>query len=88
METRRIVGWNVRRLRVMRGLSIEDLAWKAQIAVASVSRIERQAMNSSLDTLDKVARALGVKTTELFAEIATRPKPLRSGPRKRKKTKA
>jgi len=83
-ETRRIVGWHVRRLRVQRDLSIEELAFKAGIAAGSVARIEREAMNSSIDTLDKIARALGVRTPALFGEISHRPKPLTKGPRKKR----
>jgi transcriptional regulator with XRE-family HTH domain len=85
-ETRRTVGWNIRKLRVQHDLSIEELAFRAGLAAWSIAQIEREAMNSSLDTLDKIARALGVKTGEFFAPITFRPKPLRSGPgRKRKK---
>jgi transcriptional regulator with XRE-family HTH domain len=83
METRRIAAWNIRRLRVARDQSIEALAFKAGIAAATLARIERETLNPSLDTLDVIARALGVKVAELFAPVeGGRPKPLRSGPRK------
>jgi transcriptional regulator with XRE-family HTH domain len=86
-ETRRLVGWNIRKLRVQCDLSIEELAFKAGIAAWSIAQIERETMNSSLDTLDKIARALGVKAGDFFAPITSRPKPLRSGPGRKKKKK-
>ena len=83
MEMRRLAGWNIRRLRVMRGISIETLAGDAGVADTSLARLERGQMNVSLDFLDKLARALKVKPAQLFEPLSSAPTPLRSGRRKK-----
>jgi transcriptional regulator with XRE-family HTH domain len=82
-EARRLAAWNIRKLRVARHLSIEALAFRAGIAAGSLARIEREAINPSLDILERVATALAVPIRVLFAPVRTRPKPLPSGRRKR-----
>lgn len=84
MEARKIIGWNTRRVRVQQGLSIEELADRADLSVATVGRIERGAVNTSTDTMDRLARALRIRLVELAMEPprGTRPpKPLRAGRR-------
>lgn len=84
MEARKLIGWNTRRLRVERGLTIEELAYRASIAAASLGRIERASIGTSVDTLEVLARALQVKLVDLVAELpkgAKAPKPLRAGRR-------
>ncbi|WP_082930630.1 helix-turn-helix domain-containing protein [Rhizobium bangladeshense] len=88
MDVRRTIGWNVRRLRVDRGLSQERLALEAEIDRSYVGRIERGRENVTVATLEAFARVLSVNVSELFAEVDPadgRPASLRSG-RKRKVT--
>lgn len=68
MEIRKLVGWNLRRLRLKRGLSQEALAGEA-MDTAHVSRIERGVENPTVLVLDKLAKALGVKVTEFFKPV-------------------
>jgi transcriptional regulator with XRE-family HTH domain len=58
----------VRRLREAKGLSQGALAADAGIYQELISRIENGAANPELDTLDRIADALGVKPRELFDE--------------------
>ncbi|WP_342148004.1 helix-turn-helix transcriptional regulator [Methylorubrum sp. SB2] len=84
MDARGIVGWNLRRLRVERGLSQERLAFAAGIDRAYVGRVERGSENVTIATLEAMALALGVPVAELFLEPepgAERPRPLRAGRR-------
>ena len=85
MNARELVAWNVRQLRVMRGISAERLATDAGVDRAYVSRIERAVANASIDVLERIARVLGVEMAELFAvpELhEERPKPLGGGRRR------
>ena len=87
MEARRIVGWNVRRIRVIRGITIEDLAGRADLDASYVARIERATVNPSIGVIEKLGRALGVPLTDLVQvppRSAHPPKPLRSGRRRAK----
>jgi transcriptional regulator with XRE-family HTH domain len=84
MEARRVVGWNVRRIRVERGLTIEALGGDAEVDASMVARIERGRVNSSIDLLERLARVLRVRMVELFVEPlpgAPMPKPLKGGRR-------
>jgi transcriptional regulator with XRE-family HTH domain len=71
MEVRAMVAWNIRRLRVERGLSQEALAVDAGIDRTYVSRLERILENPTVAVLDRLSRALSVRIVDLFAE----PKP-------------
>src|SRR5262245_42013463 len=84
MEGRKLVAWNLRRLRVQRQLSQEKLAVDADVDRTYVGRLERGVENPTVALLDKLAAALSVEITELFAaprpgEVP--PKPLPGGRR-------
>lgn len=86
MDARTIVGWNVRRLRVAKGLSQERLALAAGIDRAYVGRIERGSENVTLARLEDLARVLGVPIADLLLEPAKgakRPAGLPSGRRRK-----
>lgn len=68
MEPRDLLAWNVRKLRVQRGLSQESLALQAQLERVSISQIERKRVNLGIDSLGKIANALGCEVFELLAE--------------------
>jgi transcriptional regulator with XRE-family HTH domain len=67
MDARELVAWNLRRLRVERGLPQEALAVDAGIDRTYVSRVERNMENPTVDVLERLARALNVGIVELFA---------------------
>lgn len=82
MKGRALVAWNLRRLRVERGISQEKLAADAGVDRAYLGGLERQTENPTVDLLDKIAAILVVSVSELFIvpeEGATRPQPLASG---------
>jgi len=59
------VGNKVRQLRDARALTQEELAEKANITVAALSRIERNNAEPRPSTRRKLAEALGVDPAEL-----------------------
>jgi transcriptional regulator with XRE-family HTH domain len=68
MDGRALVARNLRRLRVERGLSQEKLAEKARTDRAFTGQVERASVNSSLDMLEKLAKALDAPLSALFVE--------------------
>ncbi|WP_132073184.1 helix-turn-helix domain-containing protein [Sinorhizobium americanum] len=68
MTPRDLLAWNVRKLRVKRGLSQERLALEAQLERVSISQLERKQVNLGVDSLGKIATALECKIFELFIE--------------------
>jgi transcriptional regulator with XRE-family HTH domain len=61
-----IVGANVRRLRKERGLTQEQLAHEAGIAMRYVGMIERAETSATVGMLGKLAVVLGVLPSEFF----------------------
>ena len=64
-EHRRLLGEAVRSRRKAAGYSQEKLAEKAGLSTVFVSRLERGVESPTVDNLVKVARALGVRVSEL-----------------------
>ncbi len=60
------VGFNIRKIREERGLSQEKLAALADLHRAYVGQIERGEKNIGLKNLQKIAKALRVKTKDLL----------------------
>jgi transcriptional regulator with XRE-family HTH domain len=67
-EIRAALAKNVRRLRMAKGLSQDALAADASQHQGLISEIENGRANPELDTLGKIAAALGVHPHELFEE--------------------
>jgi transcriptional regulator with XRE-family HTH domain len=66
--TRRVVARNLVRLRRARGLTQERLAVAAGIRQAQISEIEAGKISVGIDSLERIAQALGVPFAELFQE--------------------
>ena len=62
-----VLAANQRRLRVAAGLSQTELAVAASVTKSTVAAIEQGRANPRLDTLETIARALGVEVAELLA---------------------
>lgn len=59
-------GRNLRRLRIQKGLTQEDLANDAEIPINQVGRIERGDINTTIGTAALLAAVLKVNLEELF----------------------
>lgn len=59
-------GDRVRMLRLEKGLSQEELAFKADIHRTYVGMIERAEKNITLQNIEKLAVALEIRLTDLF----------------------
>jgi transcriptional regulator with XRE-family HTH domain len=84
MRARALVAWNLRRIRVTRGLSQERLAFDTGVDRSYVGGLERREENPTVDLLDRLARTLSVHVSEFLAEPmkgTPAPKPLRRGRR-------
>ncbi len=65
-NVRSLVGERIRSLRKERGWSQEELGEKADLHHTYVGAVERGEKNASIDTLDKIADALGIEMVDLF----------------------
>ncbi|QHP68126.1 XRE family transcriptional regulator [Bradyrhizobium sp. LCT2] len=66
-HTRRFLARNIRRLRLERSWSQYDLADETRLRQALISSLELGTANPTLESLDKIAFALGVDVAVLFA---------------------
>lgn len=62
------LGKRLRKIRVERGLSQEDLANDSDIPINQIGRIERAQINTTLLTIFKIAKALDIDIKEFFKE--------------------
>ena len=65
-----IVARNIRRLRLERGLTQEELAARIRITRNYIGMIERQENSPTVAILERIAKALGIEPARLFDEKA------------------
>jgi transcriptional regulator with XRE-family HTH domain len=65
-------GKRVRTLRELRGMSQEALADRAGLHRTAISLIETAKRGSTLDTIEKLARALSVEPAELMPTLESK----------------
>jgi len=65
-RTKETLARNAVRLRRLRKLSQAELAARARVTQALVSAIELSRANPTVESLDRIAAALGVSIGELF----------------------
>lgn len=71
MDARRLLGINVRTLRLARHLSQEELAARIGVGQYYISGLENGERNPTLSTIALLADALSVTLSELVAHEAT-----------------
>ena len=77
MEVRSLVAWNLRRLRIAKNISQDELALSSDVERAYVGHLERGTKNPTIDTLAKLAVALDSEIIELFRDVPQNAGPLR-----------
>ncbi len=74
MDVRKRVGINLKRLRLERGLSQEELAFESGLHRTYISGVERGVRNPTILVLEEIAAALKVPAAELLEEPPRRKK--------------
>ncbi|QND56605.1 helix-turn-helix domain-containing protein [Mesorhizobium huakuii] len=72
MDLREVLAANLRRLRHLRGLSQDDLAYDAGVSRSYLSQIEKGKYYASLKFIGKLAVVLQVEAWELLKPPETR----------------
>ncbi len=88
MKARALVGWNLRRLRVAKGLSQEALGLMAECEPSYIGRIERGRENSTVETLEALAGVLDTHISAFFVEPDAGAEPIATLRRGRKPAQA
>jgi transcriptional regulator with XRE-family HTH domain len=66
MEAQQILAWNMRKIRVTRGISQEKLALEAGVERAYYGKLERGSENVTIGIIASIAKALDVPIADLF----------------------
>lgn len=64
---------NLKAARAVRGLTQEDVAERTHLSVAYISLLERSGRNAPLNTVERLAAALGVEPHTLLVPPRARP---------------
>lgn len=72
IHTKRLLARNLRQIRLERSWSQDDLADEAKVRQALVSALEVATANPTLESLDKIAAALGVEVADLVTPHAAK----------------
>jgi transcriptional regulator with XRE-family HTH domain len=72
MDVRRLIGRNVRRLRIEKGWSQEQLAFESGLHRTYVSGVERGVRNPTVLILAQLAEAVGVAPADLLQKDPSR----------------
>jgi|ERR1700743_1565445 len=75
MNIRRQLGLNLRRLRVARNISQQDIALEAAMSLSYLSNIELGKANPSITVIGKIAEAIGVEPADLLKPISAKEVP-------------
>ena len=72
-ELQRAFGRSIRRVRLERGYSQEELAERLALHRTFIGGVERGERNLTLQTVERISADLGANPLELLAEGASRP---------------
>ena len=78
---RKIVAFNLRRIRKSYGFTQVELAENSGISSQTISNIEKGRFSATLDCVEKMARGMGLIPRRFLRELGRRPMPLRKKPK-------
>lgn len=64
-----IIGEKIKRLRILRNMTQEELAVRSDLTRGFISQLERDLTSPSIETLEYVLRALGTNLKEFFSKF-------------------
>ena len=59
-------GQNLKKIRESKGLSQEELTYRADLTLSQIGRIERGEINTTINTVNRIAKALDIEIRNLF----------------------
>jgi quercetin dioxygenase-like cupin family protein/DNA-binding XRE family transcriptional regulator len=64
-----IIGKDLRRARIAKGMTLDDLSKKSGYSKALISRVETGSVSPSLESLEKIASLLGLTLHDIFISV-------------------
>jgi len=65
-STAKKIGDNMKKIRLKKGMSQGDICRSLDLDRSYISNVENGKQNLTISTMEKIAKALGVKINELF----------------------
>ena len=62
------IGQKIKRLRIQKGLTLEELASRSELTKGFLSQLERDLTSPSIATLNDIVEALGSSLSEFFKD--------------------
>ena len=62
------IGGKIKKLRMQKGLTLEELAGRSELTKGFLSQLERNLTSPSIDSLDDILEALGTNLSDFFKE--------------------
>ncbi len=84
MALRQIIGENVKKYRLEKDISQQDLAYGAKISISCLRRIEHGEENITVDLLENLAYSLGVEPKDLLVKLAPEELPIKKRAKRKK----
>ena len=69
MDIKLKIGLRIKELRTKKRLTQEELAWEADVNRTYMNHVEKGRKNISVQSLEKIIRALGVSISDFFSGI-------------------
>lgn len=66
MDIAEILGTQIKKFRLLKNMTQEDLAYKSNLPVAKISKLELGKSNPTIKTIQKVSDGLGIPLCHLF----------------------
>lgn len=68
-ETLKTFGKQLQKVRLEKGLSLQEMSRKSTISIVRLRRMENGEINIRLDTMRLLAKALEVELSDLFVDV-------------------
>jgi len=63
------IGETIKRIRLDKGLSLQDVSDRSGVQLATLSRIENNKATGTIEVLEGIALTFGMKLSELISEV-------------------
>lgn len=78
------IGKRIKQLRKEKNMTLEDLSKKTGVALATLSRMENNKMTGTLDSHNRICKALGASIADLYSKIEEASKTVESVSRQKR----
>lgn len=69
MDIKQKIGTRITELRAKKKLTQEELAWEADMNRTYMNNVEKGRKNITIDSLEKIIKALEVSISEFFSDV-------------------